>query len=213
MAALTGLGASAAAAGTPKEAGVWYSESKRGAVELRPCGDGRLCGYIVWHRQPGAKNGQPLTDIRNPKASQRGRPICGLPVLGGLRPMSDGSWDRGWVYDPEQGKTFDAAIKLASQNRIIMTGYKGSKMFSKSFTWKRAPANLQRCDGKGAPKVLEAKAAPRAAAPAARVAEPVPPLPVKANLARATELPPIVPPRPVLVVRRNAAAARMALQP
>ncbi len=210
MAALTGFGAAAAAAGMPREAGVWFNQSKRGAVELRPCGDGHLCGYIVWLRQPNSKNGAPLTDIYNPKSSSRGRPICGLPVLGGLRPMSDGSWDRGWVYDPEEGKTYDAAIKLAAGDRIVMTGYKGTKMFSKSFTWKRAPANLVRCDDNGdpAPKLQEARLAPKPPK-----MEPLPPLPVKANLARASQLPPITPPRPVPAVRRSSAAARMASQP
>jgi hypothetical protein len=61
--------------------------------------------------------------------------------------VSEGGYDNGWVYDPEQGQAFDAAIQLRTADRLILTGYKGIKFFSKSFVWKRAPADLPRCDG------------------------------------------------------------------
>src|SRR5688572_29423915 len=101
--------------GPPSEQGLWYNHSGKGSVEIRPCGESgrdadRLCGFIVWLKDPNNKRGQPLTDGYNEDPRKRTRPICGLPVLGQLRPMSDGSWDEGWVYDPEQGKSFDAAI-------------------------------------------------------------------------------------------------------
>ena len=88
--------------------------------------------------------------------------ICGLPVLGSLQRVS-GGWDNGWVYDPEQGAQFDAAIELVTRDRLTLTGYKGVKFFSKSFTWRRAPADLPRCD-----QPREARATPgdvRAATP------------------------------------------------
>jgi uncharacterized protein (DUF2147 family) len=179
------------------ERGVWYNASGRGAVEIRPCGASgrdadRLCGFIVWLKDPNNKRGEPLTDGRNSDAGKRHRPICGLPVLGQLRPMSDGSWDQGWVYDPEQGQAFDAAIQLNSTDRLVLTGYKGVKFFSKSFLWKRAPADLPRCDGKSE---REASAAPipstTAAAPAAK----------KAVAVRPTQTGALVPPRPVPAVR------------
>jgi uncharacterized protein (DUF2147 family) len=146
-AAVAGLGAAPGDAPMPPEVGLWYNHSGKGAVEIRPCDNStsRLCGNIVWLKDPNGKNGQALKDGRNTRSSLRGRPICGLPVLGSLRRMRGGGWDDGWVYDPEVGKTFDAAIKLASRDRLILTGYKGIKLFSKSFTWKRAPNDLPRC--------------------------------------------------------------------
>jgi hypothetical protein len=47
-----------------------------------------------------------------------------------------------------------------------MTGYKGMKFFSKSFVWKRAPADLPRCDGNTA-AVHDAKTTVGAAQPQA----------------------------------------------
>jgi uncharacterized protein (DUF2147 family) len=203
LAATTGLAAAAPAEG-PAELGIWYNHSGKGAVEIRPCAEtGRdanyLCGFIVWLKDPNNKRGQPLTDGYNQNPRKRTRPICGLPVLGQLRPMSDGTWDQGWVYDPEQGKSFDAAIELRSPDRLILTGYKGIKFFSKSFVWKRAPDDLPRCDNTTGVTLQRATPAKAAA---------LPPLPDKASLARASQLGVLTPPRPVPAVKRPAAAVR-----
>jgi uncharacterized protein (DUF2147 family) len=181
-----GLGASLAEAAPPIEMGVWINHTGKGAVEIRPCGTSgasanRLCGFIVWLKEPNKKSGEPLTDGHNPDAVKRRRTICGLPVLGSLQRVS-GGWDNGWVYDPEQGSQFDAAIQLASRDRLVLTGYKGVKFFSKSFTWRRAPADLPRCD-----QPQEAKATPSDARTAA-----------KTTTAQAPEL---KAPRPVPAVR------------
>ena len=186
-----GLGASAASAAPPIETGIWINHTGKGAVEIRPCGPSgaaarSLCGFIVWLKEPNNKKGEPLTDRYNPEASKQRRTICGLPVLGSLQRVSDG-WDNGWVYDPEQGSQFDAAIQLTSRDRLTLTGYKGVKFFSKSFQWKRAPAGLQRCD-----QPREARATPddvRAAAPPKNTAQALPQLKV---------------PRPVPAVRPEA---------
>jgi uncharacterized protein (DUF2147 family) len=187
------LAGAAGAAEPPIEMGLWYNHTGKGAVEIRPCAEtGRgadlLCGFIVWLRNPENSKGEPLTDAYNQDPAKRGRPICGLPVLGMLRPMSDGSWDQGWVYDPEQGKSFDAAIKLRTRDSLVLTGYKGVKFFSKSFEWKRAPDDLPRCNEADE----QARAEPAAAvAPAATAtsAKPTatPPIPDKASQARASQ--------------------------
>ncbi|MFA6141310.1 MAG: DUF2147 domain-containing protein, partial [Hyphomicrobium sp.] len=186
-----GLGASAAIAAPPIETGIWINHTGKGAVEIRPCGPSgaaarSLCGFIVWLKEPNNKYGQPLTDRYNPDTSKQRRTICGLPVLGSLQRVSDG-WDNGWVYDPEQGSQFDAAIQLSSRDRLTLTGYKGVKFFSKSFQWRRAPADLPRCD-----QPREARATPgdiRAAAPPKTTAQALPQLKV---------------PRPVPAVRPEA---------
>ncbi len=127
-------------------AGVWVDAKERGAVELAPCGKGRLCGRIVWLRKLKDRRGRPLRDANNPRASRRSKPICGLQVIGNLSPQRDGSWDRGWVYDPEDGKTYDVALTLISKNRLNVRGYAGTKMFGRTFAWRRAPDSLVHCD-------------------------------------------------------------------
>jgi uncharacterized protein (DUF2147 family) len=131
---------------------------------ITPCGN-KLCGRIYWLKAPLDKKGKPLVDDLNPSTAKRGQPVCGLQVLGGLQRQSDGSYDAGWVYDPKVGEAYDAAIQIKDANHLVLTGYKGMKLFGKKFIWTRAPADkpLTKCGGEPAPAA--APAAPKGLAP------------------------------------------------
>lgn len=146
--------------------GVWLDDTGRGAVEIKACGN-NLCGHIYWLQEPLAANGQPVTDGHNPDASKRSRPVCGLQVIGNVRPLPNGTWDEGWVYDPKVGKAYDVAMALDKKDRLNVTGYKGVKFLSKNFIWTRAPADLPRCD-----QVTAEKAPAATGGPAARSSQP-----------------------------------------
>ncbi|MEO1206129.1 MAG: DUF2147 domain-containing protein [Pseudomonadota bacterium] len=120
--------------------GVWVDHTGRGAVEVKPCGS-RLCGVIVWARK--------AADAR------RG---CGRKLLGGLRKVGPNAWDNGWIIAPDSGSKYDLAIKPIGRNRLEILGYAGSKLFSKTMVWKRAPASLKRCDEPKIPRQILAKA-------------------------------------------------------
>ncbi len=123
--------------------GVWLDDTGRGAVEIVECGQGKLCGKLVW--------------IKNSKNSK----ACGTAILGEVG-KAGGSWDNGWIYSPEKDAKYDVELTPSGTDKLIVLGYAGSKLFSKEMTWTRAPANLQRCDR----PQLEAKAAvPQKAAP------------------------------------------------
>jgi len=143
---VTGLMNSPATAGQPQpmEVGLWYDETGRGAVELLPCGP-KLCGRIAWLREQVNAEGRPLVDRYNPNAGRRTTPICGLQVIGDAQKMAAGSWDSGWIYDPKTGSSYSVALLLQGPDQLKVTGYKGMKLLSKSFIWKRAPADLPRC--------------------------------------------------------------------
>lgn len=140
--------ASESAAARP-EIGIWYDDSGQGAVEVYICADNpnRLCGRIIWLKDPLNAEGVAKHDRYNPDAANQGRPICGLPILWGLGLMSDGTFDGGKIYDPKTGKTYSVALKLAQPDKLVVTGYLGVKMLGKSFTWTKAPADLPRCEG------------------------------------------------------------------
>jgi uncharacterized protein (DUF2147 family) len=125
--------------------GTWIDHTGRGAVEIEQCGS-ELCGRIVWLKDPNDKQGQPLRDGNNPDRGMRARSICGLPIIGGLKRQRDGSWDEGWIYDPEQGESFDVEIRIRGADGLQVMGYKGLKFLSETFQWKRAIAPLEpRC--------------------------------------------------------------------
>lgn len=194
------LGTSNLAVAAPaKELGIWYDDSGKGAVEIVACGD-RLCGRIVWLSAPLNDQGEPKTDRLNPKPDNRTRPICGLQVIGGLQRLDDGGWDSGWIYDPKQGSAFDLAIALIAKDQLRITGYKGVKLFSKTFMWTRAPADLPRCDADAGQQTA---LPPQTKTPAAKPSQAKP----AANKPVATTVPASQPAkRPVLPAEAGAAA-------
>ncbi len=136
---------SASAAGQLPEVGTWIDHSGKGAVEIQPCGD-RLCGRIVWLESLVNAEGKPLRDRYNPSPEKRNRPICGLSVLGNLQRLPEGGWDGGWIYDPNKGEAYDVAVQAVSPEKLQVVGYKGIKLFSRTFVWTRAEEGLPRCD-------------------------------------------------------------------
>lgn len=124
-AAIAGLCATPAVA-VESPLGIWLDDTGRGAVEIVDCGQGKLCGKLVW-----------LQDSKNSKA-------CGTAIIGDVRKMGE-SWDGGWIYSPEKKSKYDVEL-TPKGNELTVLGYAGTKMFSKEMTWTRAPANLERCD-------------------------------------------------------------------
>ncbi len=135
------------------ELGLWTDHTGTGVVEIQPCG-AKLCGSIVWLEQPVDAKGSPVTDTNNPEAGKKKRPICGLQIIGNLVRQGDGSWDKGWIYDPNTGETFDLAISIKSAERLTVTGYLGLKMLGEKFAWSRVPTTppLTRCGAQAATK-------------------------------------------------------------
>jgi uncharacterized protein (DUF2147 family) len=151
---------------TPREVGIWYDDTGKGAVKIEVCTPTTLCGKIYWLKEPMTAQGQPKIDRYNPEPTMRKRSICGLPVLGNLEQLSEGGFDNGWVYDPKEGKSYSVALELIAPDKLQVTGYKGMKFLGKSFIWTRAPDDLPACTsdtaaapGKSSEEVASTKAA------------------------------------------------------
>jgi uncharacterized protein (DUF2147 family) len=130
LARAAALFAATIATATPSAAneatGIWFDHTGRGAVEIIDCG-GALCGRIVW-----------LKDASHGKT-------CGKQVIGNVKAVGAGKWDRGWIYDPEDDARYSVEITSLGGDRLQVMGYLGSKMLSETMTWRRAPADLKRC--------------------------------------------------------------------
>ncbi len=105
--------------------GLWIDHTGRGAVEITDC-NGKLCGHIAWLKD--AKNGS----------------VCGEQVLGDVKPVGGNKWDNGWIYDPDSDSKYDVEI-TPKGDTLSVVGYAGTKWLSETMTWKRAPADLQKC--------------------------------------------------------------------
>lgn len=207
----------------PKEAGIWYDDTGKGAVKIEACGN-KLCGRIYWLKDLLNAEGKPLRDKYNPNEGQRNRPICGLQVIGGLTLMESGEWDSGWIYDPKEGKSYSVAITMADANTLKVTGYLVMKMMGRTLTWTRAPNDLPPCAGNAAgaapgaaPAAKASKVGAAAPAEEKQVAPPAAPAPSAAAEAPAAQTAPDVPPaqaeKPKAEIKPKAKAAAKPADP
>ena len=118
--------------------GVWIDHTGRGAVEIHTCGN-LLCGRIAWLKDANDAKGAPAKD-------QKGRPLCGLQIIGNLKPGSNGVWQDGWIYDPDKDDTFNVEIQMKGRDRLQVMGYMGVKFLSETHMWKRAPEAFAVCN-------------------------------------------------------------------
>lgn len=153
---------STAAFAASSPTGVWIDHTGRGGVEIKDCGNGNLCGHVVWIKDTGDAKG------------------CGLQILGDVKSVGSNQWDKGWIYSPEKKQKFSVELTPLDDNRLRVKGYKGIKLLSKTMIWHRASGNLQRCDStitaKKAPETKPTaetvRAAPKTDTTTARASEP-----------------------------------------
>ena len=125
--------------------GHWLTEQRTGIVELYRCGSETLCGRLLWLRIKPEDNNPGALDLRNPTADLRGRPLCGLVIMGAFRRANQNEWKGGWLYDPESGNTYNGAITLQPDDTLNLRGYIGISLFGKSQVWTRSTASTSRC--------------------------------------------------------------------
>ncbi|MFC4270246.1 DUF2147 domain-containing protein [Sneathiella chungangensis] len=112
--------------------GVWATVEGKSHVKIESCGD-KLCGKIIWLKEPNTPEGKPKTDENNSDEALRSRPILGLELLSGLVPEGQNEWDDGEIYNPEDGKTYSSEMTLVNPKELEV---KGCVLFiCKSQTW------------------------------------------------------------------------------
>jgi uncharacterized protein (DUF2147 family) len=128
----------ARAATTDPVFGVWLTQAKDGKVRIAPCAaDPALtCGTIIWARGPKGEDGRTLTDLRNPDAALRNRPVIGMPIIWDFRRDAAGGWTGGRIYDPAGGKTYKAKMEGGAGGTLRVAGC--VLVFCRAETWTRA---------------------------------------------------------------------------
>lgn len=136
VALLVSLVGAASAQTTP--VGDWLTAGASAMVKIAPCasGDGTLCGRITWLWDPAT-----ATDTRNSDLAMRSRSMIGLEMLTGFRPAAAGEWTGGRIYNPEDGNTYSASLKLRDATTLDVRGC--VVVFCRSQVWRR-PSSLPR---------------------------------------------------------------------
>jgi len=139
----------AAAAPGASPAGQWLTEDNSGVVEIFRCAsEDAWCGRLAWFRvDPGDPNPQGL-DLRNPDPARRDRSLCGMTFMSGFRPAGPDSWDDGFVYNPDNGKTYHATMALQPDGRLRLRGYIGVPLLGESQVWTRFTRAVPSCPGR-----------------------------------------------------------------
>ena len=117
--------------------GVWLMGTKV-AVQIFDC-SGMLCGRIIWLKAPLDPEGLLRRDKLNPDPALRERQICGPTIIWDLRPNGDNSWEGGWFYNPDDGKTYRVNMGLKSPDVISARIYLGIPLFGETRTLVRVP--------------------------------------------------------------------------
>ena len=102
---------------------------------------GKLSGKIVALREPRTPEGKEKTDIHNPDAAKRERPIIGLVFLSGFTQKSQTRWENGTIYDPKSGNTYSCSMQLDGPEKIDMRGFIGISLIGRTDVWTRVRKN------------------------------------------------------------------------
>lgn len=129
-AAAVTLAAPLALAAPESPAGIWVTEEKTSKVRIQPCGKA-MCATIIWAKKVA-------NDENNPDPTLRGRSIVGTDLTRDMKPDTKGSWS-GSIYNPENGKTYQASMQRVSERELEVSGCVLGGLLCGSETWLRAP--------------------------------------------------------------------------
>jgi uncharacterized protein (DUF2147 family) len=116
------------AANAADPTGDWRVEDGSAIIRIDNC-NGALWGIVAWEKSPGR-------DTQNPNASLRGRPTLGVPIVINMKPTSQGRWD-GQVYNAQNGKTYDANVRMVGEDRLRIQGCVLGGVFCGGQQWTR----------------------------------------------------------------------------
>ncbi len=101
--------------------GKWKSADGKTVVEIYKSGN-IYSGKIVSLKVPNDAVGNPRTDLQNPDAAKRNRPLLGLQVLTNLR-FRDGYWSDGEIYNSQNGKSYTCDVWLEGNDLLKLKVY------------------------------------------------------------------------------------------
>ena len=131
------LATSAQAGGDPLH-GTWLTQDGGSRIRVAHCGRA-VCATIVWVREPGA-------DTHNPDPEMRHRDMVGIALTRDMRPDPHGGW-AGSIYNPDDGRTYSATMKLAGPDRLEVGGCVMAGLLCGSEVWSRQPDEIAAAAG------------------------------------------------------------------
>jgi uncharacterized protein (DUF2147 family) len=105
--------------------GIWLTQAGDAKVRVSRCGGG-ICGVVVWLKDPiDPATRKPQVDDKNPNPALTRRPIIGLSLFLGMRPVGPNKWS-GRIYNADDGKTYASKISVAGPSTLRVEGCVGT---------------------------------------------------------------------------------------
>jgi uncharacterized protein (DUF2147 family) len=118
--------------------GTWLTGSQKAAVTVYKEG-GKYFGKISWLKNPNDENGKAKVDKNNPDDKKKTVPLMGLNLLKDFVFGGTDKWEKGTIYDPENGKTYSCKITMITNDKLDVRGFVGISMLGRTQTWIRIP--------------------------------------------------------------------------
>lgn len=117
--------------------GTWLTGDKKGKVKIVNCG-GAICGTLTWLAEPNdPETKHPKTDKHNRDVGKQSRPLIGVPIVLGMRPVGGGKWE-GQVYNAEDGNTYSGSFTMTGADTADLKGCVMGGFLCKTEEWTRA---------------------------------------------------------------------------
>jgi uncharacterized protein (DUF2147 family) len=125
------------AANPTDPSGTWLVEDGRARIRLERCGPARerICGFIVWMKNPVDARGEPYRDLQNPDPDKRTRALLGHQLLMGLQATPDGRF-AGNIYNAEDGKFYSVSLWREQSDKLKLKGCLIG-LFCQTQTWQQ----------------------------------------------------------------------------
>jgi uncharacterized protein (DUF2147 family) len=109
--------------------GIWVNQAGDGLIEITQQ-QGLYTGTII-----GSTDGKDRQDNHNPDPTLRNRSLQYVVILDDFDYLGDKQWENGWVYDPNNGKTYSCKMTLINHSTLEIRGYIGISLFGRTETW------------------------------------------------------------------------------
>jgi uncharacterized protein (DUF2147 family) len=101
--------------------GIWLTQAGDAKIRISHCG-AVLCGTIVWLKVPmDPATGKPQVDDKNANPSLAKRPVIGINIFKGMRPVTDKKWS-GTIYNADDGKSYSSDVIAAGPRKLEVRG-------------------------------------------------------------------------------------------
>lgn len=105
--------------------GYYMSPSGKSILKIYE-NNGKYYGKPVWMKEPE------MLDSKNPDISKRNQKVFGSNAIRDFVFDGKDTWAKGYIYDPNNGKTYDCKITRDEKGNLNVRGYIGISLIGRT---------------------------------------------------------------------------------